>query len=232
MKIWIGMPINKLLLQPWDNLLRKCHYFPNLGPRESKAGTGLTTALACWCPGSVSNWKNTLQVKACLFCWVFSFLCCDTKGASSPVVWRPGAWAVTPTPDFEDPVSLKSGDSTMPRKMRTDWFLNLCGEGTLRCHNLQPIVIMKKESAMGKIVPLLPDSEKEIAALNISELRNGLRKGGWQQCDESVAGRDVSVSYHCDGYLTRSHLRGKGKPPHTHTPCWFEGMQSPKARKA
>lgn len=30
-----------------------------------------------------------------------------------------------------------------------------------------------------------------------------------------AGGRDVSVSYHCDGYLTRSHLRGEGKaPPH------------------
>lgn len=71
----------------------------------------------------------------------------------------------------------------MPRKMRTDWFLNLCGEGTLRCQDPQPTVNMMKESAMGKIVPLLPKSQKEIAVLNMSELKDGLRKGGWQQCE-------------------------------------------------
>lgn len=69
----------------------------------------------------------------------------------------------------------------MPRKMRTDWFLNLCGEGTLRCHDPQPTVNTMKESAMGKIVPLLPKSQKEIAALTMSELKNGLRKGGRQR---------------------------------------------------
>lgn len=84
MKIWIGMPINKLLLQLWDNLLRKCHYFPNLGPQESVAGTGLTAALACWCTGSISDLENTLQLKACLFCWVFSFLHCNKKGGELP----------------------------------------------------------------------------------------------------------------------------------------------------
>lgn len=69
----------------------------------------------------------------------------------------------------------------MPRKMRTDWFLNLCGEGTQRCHDPQPTVNMMKESAMVKIVSLLPKSQKEMAALNMSELKDGLKRGGWQQ---------------------------------------------------
>lgn len=92
--------------------------------------------------------------------------------------------------------------------------------------NPQPTVITKKESAMGKIVPLLPNSHKEIGALSLSEL-NCFRKRGWWQWGGGSCWREGHISFLLPGWMdTCQKQPEEGGRRESLFDSWFEGIQA------